>query len=84
MSDETGPAELFTPEAERRLGYHPVQSEAQRIHFETNRYWYMSLFSYLERTYGPSRELSLALTHLQDSLMWVNAHVACNDVGVGQ
>lgn len=72
----------FSEECRRRLGYHPVQTEAQRLHFENNRQLFMMLWDHLNSTYEPSRELSLALTALQDSLMWANAHVACNDVGV--
>ena len=74
----------FSRECRRRLGYHPVQTEAQRGHYEENRRLYMLMYDYLATTYGdqPTRELSLALTALQDSLMWANAHVACNDIGV--
>lgn len=72
----------FSPECQRRLGYHPVLTEAQRAHFEENRHRAMDLYDYLASTYEPSRELSLALTALQESLMWANAHVACNNVGV--
>lgn len=71
----------FTPEARRRLGYHPVSGDAQRMHFEDNRRWFMELYDYLATTYEPSRELSLALTALQEAAMWANAHVACNGVG---
>jgi len=67
-------------EAQRRLGYHPVGSESQKIRYETNRELYMSLFDYVQSVGTPSRELSLALTALQESLMWLNAHVACNGV----
>lgn len=42
----------------------------------------MDLYDYLATTYEPTRELSLALTHLQEACMWANAHVACNNVGV--
>jgi hypothetical protein len=72
--------EQFSPECRRRLGYHPVVSEAQRAFYEENRRRYMELFDYLSETYGSTRELSL--TALQESLMWANANVACNDVGV--
>lgn len=44
----------------------------------------MGVFDYLTMNYESSRELSLALTALQEALMWANAHVACNDVGVNQ
>lgn len=74
----------FSAEAERRLGYHPVASEQQKRYFEQNRHVFMGVFDYLTMNYESSRELSLALTALQEALMWANAHVACNDVGVNQ
>ncbi len=75
--DET----TFTPECQRRLGYHPVETVQQREQYEENRRRGMEFYDYLAATYEPSRELSLALTALQEALMWANAHVACNRVG---
>lgn len=67
-------------EARHRLGYHPVASIAQQHVYEENRKRFMDLFDYAQEAqpHIPSREKSLALTHLQESLMWLNAHVACN------
>jgi hypothetical protein len=72
----------FSPECERRLGYHPVVTDEQRAHYEENRRRFMGLYDYLATIYEPTRELSLALTALQEACMWANAHVACNGVGV--
>lgn len=72
----------FSEECRRRLGYHPVGSYEQHERFEENRTRFMELYDYLETTYSPSRELSLALTALQEAAMWANAHVACNGVGI--
>jgi hypothetical protein len=68
-------------EAVFRFGYHPVGSPAQRRIYEENRERFMELFDYVSSIGPTSRELSLSLTHLQESLMWLNAHVACHDVG---
>lgn len=65
-------------EAVHRLGYHPVASVDQQRIYEENRETFMEVFDYIETIMGPTRERSLALTHLQESLMWLNAHVACN------
>lgn len=73
----------YSRECQRRLGYHPVATEGQRGLYEENRRRFMDLYDYLATTYEPTRELSLALTHLQEACMWANAHVACNDVGAG-
>jgi hypothetical protein len=72
----------FSDEAMHRMGYHPAVSDKQRLIYETNRAEFMELYDYIKTVGGPSREQSLALTHLQESLMWLNAHVACNSVGV--
>jgi hypothetical protein len=72
----------YSPECQRRLGYHPPANDQQRKLFEENRRRAMDLYDYLACSYEPSRELSLALTALQEALMWANAHVACNAVGV--
>lgn len=67
-------------EALFRLGYHPVASYTQRLLYEENRERFMELFDYIAAVGDNSRERALSLTHLQDSLMWLNAHVACNGV----
>lgn len=68
-------------ELERRMGYHPVRGDRQRKLYEDNRARFIALAEHIS-AFGPSsRELSLALTALQEALMWANAHIACNDVG---
>ena len=67
-------------EAVYRLGDHPVASDAQRHLYEQNRERFMELFDYVWTIPGNSRERSLSLTHLQEALMWLNAHVACNGI----
>lgn len=70
---------MASREAEYRLGYHPVVDDAQRLIYEKNRALFMELFEYVENVGGLNTpEKSLALTHLQEALMWLNAHVACN------
>lgn len=71
-----------TSEAYRRLGYHPVGSERQMQTYQTNRELFISVYEYIEKLGPASREKSLALTQLQDALMWLNAHVACNGIGL--
>lgn len=69
-------------EAFRRMGYHPVGSERQMYIYETNRELFMSVYQYVEHLGGDTRERKQALDRLQESLMWANAHVACNGVGL--
>ena len=71
-------------EMTRRMGYHPVASSGQKQVYEANRSYFIQLANYLV-TLGPdTREKSLALTALQEALMWANAHVACNAVGANE
>jgi hypothetical protein len=65
-------------EAFRRLGYHPVVGPDQQALYEENRRRFMELFDYIQDSTPHTREQSLALTALQESLMWLNANVACN------
>lgn len=67
-------------EIQRRLGYHALQ-EGQRPLYEANRAKFIELALHIS-SYGPSREASLAFTALQEALMWTNAAIACNDIGV--
>jgi hypothetical protein len=65
-------------EIERRLAYHPIKGD-QRFLYESNRSMYIRMAEFIT-SLGDSREMALAMTALQESLMWVNAHIACNDI----
>lgn len=67
-------------EIERRLAYHPIKGN-QKFLYESNRALFIRMAEYVSAL-GDSRETSLALTALQESLMWVNAHIASNDVDI--
>lgn len=64
-------------EIDRRLGYHPATAETIPL-YEGNRAAAVAFACHLDTTCPPGRELALALTALQESLMWANAAVACN------
>jgi hypothetical protein len=68
-------------EIERRMGYHPAVAGQGNL-YEANREKAMELAEHFARLGPATRELSLALTALQEALMWANAHIACNDLGV--
>ena len=63
-------------EIESRFEHHPPGPATKAVH-ETLRFWYTGLAAGIA-TYGSSREMSLALTALEESLMWANKHVARN------
>lgn len=67
-------------EIERRMSYHPIKGN-QKFLYESNREMFIRMAEFISAL-GDSREMSLALTSLQESLMWVNAHIACNDIDV--
>ena len=67
-------------EIERRFGPHP-RSGNQGFLYASNHEMFTRMAEFVSAL-GDSREMSLALTALQESLMWVNAHIACNDIDV--
>lgn len=67
-----GPVEIT-----RRLGFHPATPKTVPA-FEANRGHAILLANYWDDSLPDSREKSLALTSLQEALMWANAAVACN------
>ena len=67
-------------EIERRLGYHQLKPGQQAV-YEANRATAISFAKHINAL-GPSREVALALTAIQDALMWANAAVATNGLGI--
>lgn len=59
-----------------RFGYHPPKDQATKDAHENWRSYCRELALYLDYVLPPGREKSLALTHLEDSLMWGNAAIA--------
>lgn len=72
---------LRPEELERRFAYHPPKG-GQAALYERNRADFRGIAERISALGPSSRELSLALTALEEALMWVNAHIARNDVGV--
>lgn len=64
-------------EINRRMGYHKATDKTIPM-FEANRYEIIDLAREWDESLPDSREKSLALTALQEALMWANAAVACN------
>ena len=61
---------------EVRFTHHPPRSEAELSFYEANREAALDRARWLESLLPPSRELSLALTKLEEFVMWSNAAVA--------
>lgn len=64
----------------RRMGFHPLKGNQQFL-YQSNREMFIRMGEFISAL-GESREMSLALTALQEALMWTNAHIACNDIDV--
>ena len=60
------------------FGFHPA-TEVTRPKHEEVRAKSLALAAFWLQTCPQSRELSLALTALQEATMWANAAVACNE-----
>jgi hypothetical protein len=68
---------LGSDELRRRLGYHPAGPATVPL-YELNRALALLVAGVWDQALPPGRESALALTSLQDALMWANAAVACN------
>lgn len=62
---------------EKNFTYHPPTPE-QRLVYETIREQAHNYANYLQSKCPESRELSLALTKLEECVMWANASIARN------
>lgn len=64
-------------ELENRFGYHPATPATGPVH-DRVRNEFLMLARWLVDTIPAGRHQSLALTSLQESMMWSNAAVACD------
>lgn len=69
-------------EIRRRFGFHPGTPDTAPL-YSGNRERAIYLADFWDGTLPDSREKSLALTALQEALMWANAAIACNLAPLG-
>lgn len=67
-------------EIPNRFSFHPATGEKAKFHDEV-RENHLALALWIETAIPDSRERSLALTALQESMMWCNAAVAYRTKG---
>lgn len=60
-----------------RFGYHPATEATKALHAEI-RQGFIYMAAALVASIPAGREQALALTALQEAMMWANAGVACN------
>ena len=70
--------QIDAAEIEKRFTHHPPTGDKVAIH-ENVRAVYRQLATEVSETLPESREKSLAVTALEESLMWANAAIARND-----
>ena len=63
-------------EVAQRFTFHPADTDERRDHHEEVRDLHGDLARWIEGNIPDSRERALALTALQESMMWCNAAVA--------
>lgn len=69
---------MYPPEELRnRFTFHPANEETGKIHAKI-RTLHLALAEELNRTLPDGREKSLAVTHLEESMLWSNASIARN------
>lgn len=63
---------------ENRFTYHPPKAD-QALRYEMIRDRAHNLAAFINEKCPDSREKSLAVTHLEDAVMWANAAIARNE-----
>lgn len=67
---------MDTAELKNRFAFHPAVTSARRELHEDVRYRCWDLANWINQKVPEGREKSLAVTHLEDVMMWANAAVA--------
>jgi len=68
---------MATPDLENRFTYHPPK-DGQAETYQGLRAVALNFARTIDQQCPDSREKSLALTHLEDCVMWANASIARN------
>ena len=74
MTNET--AQMLHDRIDHDFAFHPADSDEKRNAHGSIREECRSLAHVLVRRVGPCRELSIALTHLEEVMHWANAGYA--------
>lgn len=83
VSDIYVPSQKFIEDLQNRFSYHkPIVSQPQR--YEEIRAKAMEFAEFLTRRCPESREFSLAMTKLEEAIMWANASIARNEKELGE
>lgn len=69
---------MTNAEIERNFSYHAPR-EDQQLRYDTIRYKAKMFTAYINEYCPDSREKSLAITKIEEAVMWANASIARND-----
>lgn len=69
------------PDLENRFNFHPASDLDTQEKHENIRGYCKDLAYFIKNTVPAGREQSLALTKLEEVMMWANAGIARHDVG---
>lgn len=72
------PTEKEKAEVERNFTYHPPKEDQPNRYIDM-RFMFQNMALHIFEECPPSRERSLALTKLEESVMWANAAIARNE-----
>lgn len=67
---------IYQSDLENRFEYHPPKDEATRVRHETVRAELLKVAMVIVGATNPGREQSLAVTKLEEAMMWANASIA--------
>ena len=67
---------MQTEDIDNRFSFHPVKSEADKVAHEQIREKLREIAHFVNVMVPEGREKSLAITHLEEAMMWANAGIA--------
>lgn len=69
---------MHQPDLENRFTFHPVKDPAQAEVYSLVRAKALDFANFVDSVAPDSRELSLAITHIEETVFWTNAAIARN------
>lgn len=73
---------MDTQDLEVRFAFHPANTEEKRNEHTSVRQHCLDLALWINEKVPDGREKSLAITHLEEVMLWSNAAIARHNVGV--
>lgn len=71
--------QLSSAELKNRFSFHPATNKETQNKHEAIRLWALEFAEHINSQVPEGREKVLAITHLEEVMMWANAGIARND-----